>query len=271
MIRSHKWFLAPLALALAACLSMSARADEAKADKADAPNKSDEQESLKGKVQSVTADQNQIVVRDDNNHDMTFQIAKDAKVRVNDKDARAADLKEGDEVAVSFRRVARNICSAQGDQAGEFAAGRVQRSTAENNQLVLKGHDGQERTFQVAQNARVRVNDKDGKLSDLKEGDHAVVAYTKQGDNLAAREVMSEREGQGAGLVAGQVERVSADRSQIVLKDQAGHEHTFQVGQDAQVRINDKDGKASDLQQGSQAAVAYSRVASEVTGRRADK
>ncbi len=205
MIRSHKWLLAPLALALAACLSMSARADQAKAD---AQNRSDDQETVKGKVQSVSADQNQIVVRDENNHDMAFQIARDARVRVNDKDARAADLKEGDEVAVNFRRVARNICSSQGDQGGEFAAGRVQR--AENNQLVLKGHDGQERTFQVAQNARVRVNDKEGNLSDLKEGDHAVVGYTKQGDQLNAREVMSEHEGQASGLVA--MARSSASR-----------------------------------------------------------
>jgi len=266
MNRSHKWLLAPLALAIAAFLSMSARADEAKAG---AANRSDNQDTVKGKVQSVNADQNQIVVRDENDHNMTFRIAKDAKVRVNDKEARAADLKEGDEVSVSFRRVARNICSAQGEQGGEFAAGRVQR--AENNQLVLKGHDGQERTFQVAQNARVRVADKDGKLSDIKEGDHAVVGYSKQGDQLAAREVLSEREGQGAGLAAGQVQSVSADRNQIVLKDQAGHEHTFQVGQDAQVRINDKEGKAADLQQGSQAAVAYWRVAAEVNGRRGDK
>jgi Cu/Ag efflux protein CusF len=271
MIRSHKWLFAPLALALAACLSLSARADQAQAQKADAPNRAGDQDTVKGKVQSVSADHNQIVVRDENNHDMTFQVARDAKVRVNDKDAQAADLKEGDEVAITFRRVARNVCSAQGDQAGEFAVGRVQRVGADNNQLVLKGHDGQERTFQVAQNARIRCNDKEGKLSDLKEGDHAVVAYAKQGDQLAAREIMCEQEGRGAGLAAGQVERMSADHNQIVLKDQAGHEHTFQLGQDAQVRINDKEGKAADLQQGSQAVVAYWREAAEVNGRRGDK
>ena len=65
---------------------------------------------------------------------------------------------------------------------------------------------------------------------------------------------------------------VSADRNQIVLKDQSGKEgRAFQMGQDAQVRIDDKDAKPTDLQQGSQAAVAYWRVAAEVNGRRADK
>jgi len=268
MIRSQQWLLAPFALVLAACLSMAARADEAKAEP---PNRSDDQETVKGKVQSVAADHNQIVVRDDDNRDMAIQVARDAKIRVNDKEAQAADLREGDEVAVTFRRMARNICSSQGDQAAEFAAGRVQRASGDNNQLVLKGHDGQDRTFEVAQNARVRVNNKDGSLADLKAGDHAVVAFTKRGDQLAAREILCEHDGQGAGLAAGQVERVSADRNQIVLKDQSGKERMFQMAQDAQVRINDKDAKPTDLQQGSQAAVAYWRVAAEVNGRRADK
>ena len=56
-----------------------------------------------------------------------------------------------------------------------------------------------------------------------------------------------------------------------MLKDNAGHEHTFQLTQDARVHINDRDGKSADLQQGNQAAIAYSRVASEVTGQRGNK
>ena len=109
MIRSQRWLFAPFALVLAACLSMAARADEAKAEP---PNRSDDQETVKGKVQSVAADHNQIVVRDDDNRDLAIQVARDAKIRVNDKEAQAADLREGDEVAVTFRRMARNICCA---------------------------------------------------------------------------------------------------------------------------------------------------------------
>ncbi len=56
-----------------------------------------------------------------------------------------------------------------------------------------------------------------------------------------------------------------------MLKDQAGHEHAFQMGQDAQVRINNQEAKAADLQQGSQAAVAYWREAADINGRRGDK
>lgn len=261
--------LALLALASAACLASAVRADEPRAGKADAQNRAGQQEVIKGKVQSVSDQRNQIVVRDENNRDWAIQIAKDARVRVNDKDAQARDLKEGDQVAVSFRRVARDVVAAQDEKAGRFVAGRVERAPAEGNQLVLKDHEGQEHTFQVGQNADIRVNGKSGKLSNLKQGDHVVVAYSKNGDASEASEVMCEGENQGAGMAAGQVE--SVDQNQIVLKDQAGHEHTFQLGRDAQVRVNNRDGKASDLQQGNQAAIAYARVASEVTGQRGEK
>ncbi len=267
MFRIHQ-LLAPAALALAVCLTPALRGDEAKAD---ARNQANAQDTFKGTVQSVDANRDQIVVRDAKNHDQTFQIARDAKVRVDDKEARAADLKEGDRVEVTYRREAQNVLASQGEKAGEFASGRVERVSADNNQIVLKGHDGQERTFQVAQNAQVRVGNKEGKLADVKEGDHAVVAYTKSGETSSAREIMAEPEGRGMGLAAGQVERVSADRNEIVLKDNAGHEHAFQLMQDARVRINDREGKASALQQGDQAAIAYSRVASEVTGQRGNK
>ena len=138
MFRIHN-LLAPAALALAVCLTPALRADEAKAD---ARDQAAAQDTFKGTVQSVNADQ--IVVRDAKNHDEAFQIARDAKVRVNDKEARAADLKDGDQVEISYRREARNVLAAQGEQGGEFASGRVQSVSAENNQIVLKGHDGQE-------------------------------------------------------------------------------------------------------------------------------
>jgi Cu/Ag efflux protein CusF len=267
MNRFHN-LLALLALASMACLTTAARANDPAAS-ANNQNRADQQEVVKGKVQSVSDDHKQIVVRDENNRDWAIQIARDARVRVNDKEAQAGDLKDGDQVTVSFRQVARHVMTAQGDQAGQFAAGRVQRVS--EGQLIVKDHQGQEHTFQVAQNAGVRVNGKNAKLSNLKEGDHVVVAYSKRGDASEASEVISEGEGRGAGLAAGQVESVSTEHNQIVLKDQGGHEQTFQLGRDAQVRVNDREGKASDLKQGSQAAVAFSRVASEVTGSRGDK
>jgi ribosomal 50S subunit-recycling heat shock protein len=267
MFRIHN-LLAVLALASMACLTTTGRADDA-APNGNKQNRADQQHAVKGTVQSVSEDHRQIVVRDENNRDWAIQIAKDARVRVNDQEAQASDLKDGDQVTVNFRQVARHVMATQGEKAGQFTAGRVERTS--ENQLTIKNHQGQEQTFQVAQNAAVRVNGKTAKSADLKEGDHVVVAYSKNGDTSEATEVISASEGRGAGLAAGQVESVSADHNQIVLKDQSGAEHTFQLGQDAQVRVNNREGRASDLQQGNQAAVAYSRVATEVAGSRGNK
>ena len=125
MNRIHN-LLAVLALAAMACLTTAARADDP-ARKAGDQNRADQQQVVKGKVQSVSDDNKQIVVRDENNRDWAIQIAPDARVRVNDKDAQARDLKDGDQVAVSFRQVARHVITAQGDKACQFTAGRVQR------------------------------------------------------------------------------------------------------------------------------------------------
>jgi Cu/Ag efflux protein CusF len=268
MFRIHN-LLAVLALASMVGLTTAARAND-QAAKANNSNRADQQQqAVKGTVQSVSQDHRQIVVRDQNNRDWSIQIAKDARVRVNDKEAQASDLKDGDQVTVNFRQVARHVMATQGDKACQFTAGRVQR--ASENQLTIKNHEGQEQMFQVAQNAAIRANGQSAKLSNLKEGDHVVVAYSKNGNTSEASEVISAGEGRGASLAAGQVESVSADHNQIVLKDQNGHEHTFQLGQDAQVRVNNREGRASDLRQGNQAAVAYSRVATEVTGSRGSK
>ena len=106
MNRIHN-LLALLALAAMACLTTAALADDkpGNADnqnrKANNQNQADHQQTVKGKVQSMSDDNKQIVVRDENNRDWAIQIAKDARVRVNDKDAQASDLKDGDQVTVN--------------------------------------------------------------------------------------------------------------------------------------------------------------------------
>lgn len=267
MNRFQKSLFVAFALAAAVCLTTAVHADNAGKDQA----RSDDQDAIKGKVQSISAEHNQFVLRDDKDREWAFQVAQDAKIRINDKEGRLADLKEGDEVTVNSRRVARDVLASQGEQAGQVAGGRVERVSADGRQLTVKGHDGQERTFQIGQDARVRVNDKEGQLADLKEGDHVAVVYAKNGDQLAARVILSAQRDQAAGVAVGQVQRVSAENNQIVVKDANGHEHTFQMGKDARVRIDEKEGQASNLKEGNEVAVAYRRVASEITGERANK
>jgi Cu/Ag efflux protein CusF len=68
----------------------------------------------KGKVKSITANRNEVVMTDDAGKDWTVIAARDCKFRVNDKDAKIEDLQAGDEVTITYekdgdRLVARNV------------------------------------------------------------------------------------------------------------------------------------------------------------------
>ena len=58
----------------------------------------------KGKIKTVTADKSQIVMTDDTGKNWTITAATDAKVRLNDKESKLADLQADDEVQVTYEK-----------------------------------------------------------------------------------------------------------------------------------------------------------------------
>jgi hypothetical protein len=58
----------------------------------------------KGKIKSVEADKHTFVLTDTNGKDWTLTLAKDAKVFINDKEAKLADLKGGEEADVTYEK-----------------------------------------------------------------------------------------------------------------------------------------------------------------------
>jgi hypothetical protein len=58
----------------------------------------------KGKIKSVTADKSQFVMSDDTGKSWTITVATDAKVRLNDKESKLADLQADDEVQVTYEK-----------------------------------------------------------------------------------------------------------------------------------------------------------------------
>src|SRR5262249_37627162 len=136
-------------------------------------------EVAQGRIQQVSADQKQFTLRDQNNKDWTFHFGRDAKVRLNDKDSRAADLKAGDEVTILYEKqgdmlTAWDILGSRGvGQAAEVARGEIKSVSPDKQQLILKDRSGKERAFQVSRDAKVRVNNQDRNLADLKAGESA--------------------------------------------------------------------------------------------------
>jgi hypothetical protein len=58
---------------------------------------------LKGKIKSVDPDLLEFVIDDNNGRIMTVRMDEDAQVIINDRDAKLADLRPGDEVIVMGR------------------------------------------------------------------------------------------------------------------------------------------------------------------------
>src|SRR5262245_23540054 len=87
VIRILRRFAPVLALAFVFAIAVSAYAIDAK-----------------GKVKSVAADKNEFVMTDDTGKNWTITVGKDAKIFVNDKEAKLADLQADDMVQISYER-----------------------------------------------------------------------------------------------------------------------------------------------------------------------
>jgi Cu/Ag efflux protein CusF len=57
-----------------------------------------------GKIKSVEADKGQFVMADANNKNWTIQMGTNAKVFVNDKEAKLGDLQADDDVSIKYER-----------------------------------------------------------------------------------------------------------------------------------------------------------------------
>ncbi len=256
------WWIGILALALLLVFSAPGLSQQA-------ANQQQGTESFQGKVIKLWTDQNRFSLRDAKGAEWTFELGRDAAVRLNDKDSKLADLKEGDEVTVTYRKMVQDINAGKGAQSTEVARGHIQRVTADQNQFILKDKNNKEWTIHLTRDAKIRLNDREGKLADLKEGDEVAIFYEKQGDMLMACDVLSNRgAGQAADLTRGEIKSVSADQHQLVLKDRDGKERTFQVSRDAKVRVDNQDRKLSDLKEGETAAVTYLFMVTDLRSRR---
>jgi len=248
MIRLPKWLGVALALAMLALWTSVAVGDTAK-----------DEQTATGKVKSVSAKNNQVVLRM-KDRDWAFRVADSAKIRVGDKEAKLADLKEGDEVTVTYRMEARAVRSAD----GMFAHGRIKSISTDKNQVVVKDDRGKEHTFNLNKDSKIRLADKDAKLADLKEGDEVGINYTKDGDEMMARRISKHRREHAMRHARGEVKSVAAAKHRLVLKDAGGQERTFNLAEDAKVRLGDKDGKLADLKEGDKVDVAFQARATDI-------
>jgi hypothetical protein len=73
------------------------------------------------------------------------------------------------------------------------AKGKIKSVNQDKKEFVLTDTNGKDWTFEMDENAKVKLGDKDVKLGDIKEGAEATVTYDKQGDKLICKEIRCEK------------------------------------------------------------------------------
>src|SRR5260221_7297890 len=85
------------------------------------------------------------------------------------------------------------LLALSGPAAAAEAKGTIKTVTADKNEFVMTDANAKDWTIHLNKDAKVFVNDKESKLSDLQASDEITVTYEKEGDRLMASEIRCKR------------------------------------------------------------------------------
>ena len=141
-------------------------------------------------------------------------------------------------------------------------AGKVKTINADKKEVVLTA-DGKDSTFKLADN--VLIN-RGGKLTnDLKPDDSVNVLYEKGVLTWTARYfLIKEGDYKYCELERGAFKSMDADKKQLTLTDEAGHDVSFATG-DAKVILNKEDSKLENYKIGDVTLAIVEKFADKVT------
>jgi hypothetical protein len=142
--------------------------------------------------------------------------------------------------------------------ADAVAAGKVKSVNADGKKLVVTDAAGKDLTFKLGDNLVINRGGKESK-SDLNAGDTVNVLYDKGVLTSTAHYVLvQEGASKNWTLVCGSVKSYDAGKKQLAFTDEHGKAWTFAMG-DAQVRLNQADGKVEDVKIGERAFAIVER------------
>jgi Cu/Ag efflux protein CusF len=175
MVRLPKWLVVVFALGFVLALASPSFADV-----------------THGKIKSVAADKKEFVFTDKDGKDWTMTVADDTRIRLSDKDLKLNDLKAGEEVAIIYTKAGDKLM-AHAISNGDVTRGKVKAVSADTKEVVFTDKDGKDWTLTLADGTRIRLADKDAKLTDLKGGNEVDIIYEKKGEKLMAKEICSAK------------------------------------------------------------------------------
>jgi Cu/Ag efflux protein CusF len=174
-----QWVVAPVAMIL---LAGAARADN--------------DSIASGTVKSILAEKKEFVLTDSAGKDYTINFGDHLVINRGGKDS-AIDLKVGDAVDVCHTKgvltwKAQYILVKEGStKNAELVRGAVKGYDSDKKMLTFTDEHGKDWNFPMG-DAKVKLNNKDGKIQDVKIGDNALAIVEKTGDKSTLKCLMVE-------------------------------------------------------------------------------
>ena len=151
----------------------------------------------KGTLQSVSADQHQLVVSGKLGKNYTHQVMEDAPIFIADQpNAKLSDLKTGAELSLLWEKKGDQyqtsaILVRLGDfKNADIAAGTIK--SVSDNQFTVTDPNGKEWTYHMADKATLRISNKTGKLADFKANDRVAIVWQKEAGQYMVKAMANE-------------------------------------------------------------------------------
>jgi hypothetical protein len=132
------------------------------------------------------------------------------------------------------------------------AKGTIKSIFADKKEIVVKGVV-KDTTYELTKDARVWVDGKESKITDLKENDKIHIEYLKSGDRHMASEVRGLRKCQEA---TGTVRGTLAEKNHLIIKGVL-KDTTYHLEKDATVWVNGKKVNLADLRENDSVRITF--------------
>ena len=178
----------------------------------------------------------------------TFTVAKDAKVEIDGKPGKLADVPVGG-ASVTLKLSADQTTAFSIQASGPSAGGEVAAADAAKNTLTL-AINAEEKTCTVTKDAKVEIDGKPGNLADVAVGYSVILHLTVDGKAVWSIQATGP-------LSGGDVKAVDAAKNTLTVTNQLG-EQTFDVAKDINIVIDGKSGKFAHLKEGMEVGLRLS-------------
>jgi len=248
--------------------------------------------TTRAKIATIDSKTNQVKLRTEDDKPLTVIVDNQTKIRLNDREVRLADLREGLEVAIVYQAVnGKNMASAltvastaeppppptESPSKGTVAVirapkqmkvtGTVVKVLQASNSFLVRLSDGHEDMFYF---------DNTASAADLEEGASVTVVYqvrnvvssvaltSADGTTTAAprRSEVIPQDETAAGFLSfeGDIVRVAPEEGFVILKSRDGKERKFFTHKSSTFMMNNKKAQLNDFQVGSPVSVRFKSV-----------